>query len=183
MTVMYLHSLNNSSYCQHSIEWRLMCSIFLRSKENMVWMSTSSTCSSQRCSRSSLLCLVWCCRMHLSPAEPNSMETCLQLRVHIQFISSYTYSLSISYKKKKKKKDLVVWEIFWYIFFFSYTVSKASIATPGCSNNHRQQGDVECPVDSLRSPARAWRDHWLGKPSLGRQSTVRVQSIRLVIKL
>lgn len=44
------------------------------SKENTVWMNTSFTCSCQPCSLSSLLYLLWCYRMHPSPAEPNSME-------------------------------------------------------------------------------------------------------------
>ena len=48
------------------------------SKESTVWMNTSYTCSCRPCSLSSLLCLLWCCRTHPSPAEPNSTETYLQ---------------------------------------------------------------------------------------------------------
>lgn len=48
------------------------------SKQNMVWMNTSYTCSCQPYSLSSLLCLLWCYRMRPLPAEPNSMETYLQ---------------------------------------------------------------------------------------------------------
>lgn len=56
----------------------LCTSLSLCSKENIVWMSTSYMCSCRPCSLSSLLCSLWCFRMHLSLAEPNSTETYLQ---------------------------------------------------------------------------------------------------------